>query len=377
MSGLFESEGPQSEFKLTRQALAVFQNRLSIKRIGLTYVIEIDYQSFSPDRAAQIANAVADAYVDNSLDVTYQATRRAAVWLQDRLGELRRQASAAEQAAVDFKAKNNIVDVGGQLLNEQQLSQFNSDLVLAHSQTAEAQAKLNRVLEILQVEDRGTSLDAPPTVTDSLTDNVITRLRQQYLDIAARESDWSARYGTNHLAAVNLRNQMHEIRKSIDDELRRIAQTYRSDYEIAKSREEETERRLKDTITQSNDTNRQRVTAHELDATAQSYRALTDDFLQRYMESVQQQSFPISDSHLITRATPPMRPSHPKTLLVLAIAGIGGMVLSVENRPDARFLGPRLPHQLADRNGSPTGLYRCRPPLESCEDRAGGPRNQR
>ena len=327
--GLFESDGPpQSEFQLTRRAVGVFQNRLTIKRIGLTYAIQIDYQSLSPDRAAQIANAVADAYVDDSLQVKYQATKRAALWLQDRLGELRGQATAAERAAVDFKAKNNIVDVGGQLLDEQQLSQFNSDLVVAHSKTVEAEAKLNRVLEILNVEDRGTS-DAPPTVTDSLADDVITKLRERYAEFAANEHIWSARYGSNHLAAVNLRNQMHEIRKSIDDELRRIAQTYKSDYEIAKSQEEEVQKRLKEVISQSNDTNRAEITLHDLDASAQNYRALADNFLQHYMESVQQQSFPISESHLITRATVSTRPSHPKIWLVLAVTGVGGMALSV------------------------------------------------
>jgi polysaccharide biosynthesis transport protein len=329
VSGLFASDGPQSEFQLTRRAIGVFHSRLTIKRIGLTYAIEIDYQSRSRDRAAQIANAMADAYVVDSLEVKYQATRRAALWLQDRLKELRAQASAAERAAVDFKAKNNIVDSGGLLLNEQQLAELNSELVLARAQTAEAQSKLNRVLEILQAEDRSAPVDDTATVTDSLHDDVVIRLRQQYLDLAARESDWSTRYGSNHLAAVHLHNQMDEIRRSIAHELHSLAQTYKSDYEIAKSREEAVQKRLNDIVLGSNDTNRAQITLHELDSTSQSYRALADNFLQRYMESVQQQSFPITDSHLITRATPPMRPSHPKTLLVLAIAGVGGMVLSV------------------------------------------------
>jgi polysaccharide biosynthesis transport protein len=328
VTNLFSSDEPVSEFAQTRRALARFQAGLTIKRVGLTYVIDIDFESLSPQRAAQIANAVADAYVVDALEAKYQSTKRAAVWLQDRLKELRAQATAADRAEVDFKAKNNIVDTGGRLLNEQQLAELNSALVLAQAQTAEAKARTDRVQQILQKENQNSRFEDTATVTDTLHDDVITRLRQQYLDISARESDWSTRYGHDHLAAVNLRNQMAEIRKSIDDELRRIAETYKSDYEIAMSREDAVQKGLNNIISQSNDTNQAQITLRELDSTAQSYRAMADNFLQQYMMSVQQQSFPITESRLITQATPPINKSHPKTLIVLAAAIAGGMFLA-------------------------------------------------
>lgn len=329
ISMFFGPDEPASEYALTRKALLHFEKQLKIKRVGLTYVINIDYDSLSPQRAAQIANAIADAYVVDALEAKYQSTKRAAMWLQDRLKELRAQATAADRAVVNFKANNNIVDTGGRLLNEQQLAELNSALVLARAQTAEAQARMDRVQKILQKENQNAAFEDTATVTDSLHDDVITRLRQQYLDIAAREADWSTRYGHDHLAAVNLRNQMREIRRSIDDELRRIAETYKSDYAIAKSREEAVQKGLNDIVSQSNTTNQAQITLRELDSTAQSYRALADNFLQQYMMSVQQQSFPITESRLITQATPPLKPSHPKTWLVLAIAVAGGGLMGL------------------------------------------------
>jgi succinoglycan biosynthesis transport protein ExoP len=327
--GIFESSKnePRSEFELTRATLERFKKLLSIKRVGLTYVLEIEFQSTDPNRASQIANAVADAYIVDSLEAKYQTTRRAAVWLQDRLKELQQQASVAERAAVDFKGKNGIVDTGGRLLNEQQLAELNSALIQARAQTAEAQARMNRVNDILRAASAAGLETA--TVTDALHSDVITRLRQQYLDLAARESDWSKRYGQNHLAAVNLRNQMDEIRRSILDELHRIAETYKSDYEIAKSREDSVQKSLAEIVSQSQTTNEAQITLHELESNSQSYRALYDNFLQRYMESIQQQSFPYTEARLITQATRPLRPSHPRTLLVLAVAVFGGLILGL------------------------------------------------
>ena len=85
VTGLFASNEPRSEFAQTRSAVSAFQSRLTVRRVGLTYVIVIDFRSFSPDRAAEIANAVADAYIDDQLESKYQAARRAGTWLQARL----------------------------------------------------------------------------------------------------------------------------------------------------------------------------------------------------------------------------------------------------------------------------------------------------
>jgi succinoglycan biosynthesis transport protein ExoP len=322
------AEASRSPYALTRQAVERFAKALTIKRLGLSYVIEIDFQSVDPQRAARIADAVADAYVDDSLENRFQSSRRAATWLQDRLKELRAQASGAERAVVDYKANNNIVDTGGRLLNEQQLAELNSALTSAQAVRAEAEARAQRVEAILTaVDQKGISAETA-TVTDTLHNDVITRLRQQYLDLAERESDWATRYGPTHLAVVNLRNQMLEIRRSIADELKRIAETYRSDLDIAESHEEAVKQDLANLVAQSNQTNQAQVTLHELAANAQSYRALTDNFLQLYMVSVQQQSFPVTESRLITEASPPLNPSSPKPLLVMAIAVFGGCALA-------------------------------------------------
>ena len=319
-----------AEYQMTRKALSVFEKRLSVKRVGLSYVIEISFQSTSPVRAAGIANAVAEAYVVDSLESKYQSSRRAASWLQDRIKELRAQASAAERAVVDFKAKNNIVDAGGRSLTEQQLAETNSALTVARAQTAEAQARLERISSILQntKRDPNALFNDIGTVTDTLRNDVITRLRQQYLDLASRESDWSARYGATHLAVVNLTNQMREIRRSISDELGRIAETYKSDFEIAKAREDSLQSSLSSSISASNDNSQAQIVLRELESNSQSYRALADNFLQLYMVSVQQQSFPITDARLITQATRPLRPSYPKTILVMAAALLGGLLLA-------------------------------------------------
>ncbi|MDD1532475.1 MULTISPECIES: polysaccharide biosynthesis tyrosine autokinase [unclassified Bradyrhizobium] len=322
LSALVSTAQAPTEFKQTRKALERFEKKRTIRRIGLTYVMEIGFTSSDPGKAAQISNAIADAYIVDQLEAKYQASRRASVWLQDRIKELRTQASAAQKAVVDFKTTNNIVDTGGRLMNEQQLAEVNSQLILSRASTAEAKARLDRMNDIVKQEIPDAS------VADALKNDTIVKLRGQYVDMASKESIWSAKYGSDHLAAVNLRRQMAEIKKNIQDELKRIQESYKSDYDIALTREESIKSSLNNVVSESQLTNQAQVQLRELESNAQTYQAMYDNFLQRYMESVQQQSFPITEARVISAASTPLVKSYPKTLIILAIALIAGIVLS-------------------------------------------------
>lgn len=322
ISSMFDSGMGPSEFQLERRALYTFEARRKISRVPLTYVMEISFRSLDPDKAAQIANAISDAYVVDQLEAKYQSTRRASAWLQERIKSLRADASAGEQALVEFKLNNNIVESGGKLMNEQQMSEVTSQLILAHAATAEAKARLDRIQQVM-------SQDIPDaSLTDALRSEVIIKLRQQYLEVAGREAIWSKQYGPGHLAAVTLRNQMLELRRNIADEMGKIAQSYKSDYEISLTRETSIQKSLDSAVADSRITNRAQVPLRELESDAQTAHTMYDNFLQRYTEAVQEQSFPISEARLITPAAPPSTRSHPNTLIVLAVTAAGGMMVA-------------------------------------------------
>ena len=178
--------------------MGALKGGLSVKRVGFSYVIEIAFRSGQPELAAQIANGIADAYILDQMDAKYQATQRASSWLQDRIRELRDQASAAERAVVKFKTQNNIVttgggEKGGRLISEQQVAELTSQFMIARAQSAEARARLDRIETVLNTDSRDATVDA--TVTDSLKNEVVNKLRSQYLELARREADLDARYG--------------------------------------------------------------------------------------------------------------------------------------------------------------------------------------
>jgi succinoglycan biosynthesis transport protein ExoP len=309
--------------------VAAFDERLSAARIGYSTVIDISFNASNADRAAEIANAIATTYVTDQLNAKFDANRTATSWLQDRLKELGQQALTAERAVDAFKSQNNIVAAGGKLMDDQQVTELNSRLVAVRAQTSDTLARLNRLETILNSTSTNSAaignLDA--SGSDALSNPIINTLRQQYLEYARREAEWSSELGKNHLAAVNLRTRMGGIRTSILDEVRRLAETSRSDFEVATQRQREIEKQLALAVSQSRSTNSAELTMRELETSAKGYRSLYESFLQRYMGSVQQESFPISEARVISTASPPQGKSKPKSGLILALGIFGGIAL--------------------------------------------------
>ncbi|MCI0468344.1 MAG: polysaccharide biosynthesis tyrosine autokinase [Beijerinckiaceae bacterium] len=316
-----------------RAAQAAFASQRTVTRVGQSYVLQIDFQSQSAKKAAQVANALAEAYIDDKLEAKYEETRRANDWLQIRLKDLRAQVAAEQKAVVDFRQKYNMayvdtgggkfsVDTSGRTMSEQQLSEINSQLIVAEAATAQEKARYDRIREVMKQ-------DVPDaSVTEALNNQIIVKLRTQYIDLLTRSSLYSQRYGSEHLSVVAQKSQMRELLRAIKDEMGKIEQSAKSDYEIAAAREKSLRASVDSAMSRSQITNQAQIQLQELESKAQTSRTLHDNFLQHYMQTIQEQTFPITEARLVGPAEPPMGKTYPKSYLILALAAVGGAVLS-------------------------------------------------
>jgi uncharacterized protein involved in exopolysaccharide biosynthesis len=113
MSRLLGWSKPETESSAVQYALESFGRKLSAKRIGLTYIVEITFESIDPGRAAQIVNAVAETHIMASMDAKFRSALRSEKWVKDRMNELSSQASAAQKAVADYKNTGDITDPAG------------------------------------------------------------------------------------------------------------------------------------------------------------------------------------------------------------------------------------------------------------------------
>ncbi|PZU24331.1 MAG: chromosome partitioning protein ParA [Shinella sp.] len=332
-----ETQAVDEADRKRQRAADTVGNNLDISRVGRTYVLRVDYTSQSPQQAADIANALADAYLLDKLNSKYDATRRAGDWLSDRITELRQKALDSDLAVQKFRAENNLIQSGsnGSLVSDQQLSELNSALIAAQSDTTKARARLQRIQQILDTGE----LDA--VVTDVLDSSVANELRKKYLEASKLEAEISARLGRQHVQAIRLRNEMQEYKRLMFDEIRRVAQSYKSDLDVASERERQLQESVDRASGVSSSASQTQVQLRELQREAETYKNLYQTFLQRYQEAIQQQSFPVTEARIISNATVPQKASAPVKILVIAffmfIGGAAGVAIGAVREFRDRF----------------------------------------
>lgn len=320
--GIFRSSGPKSKGELEESAASALAQKITAKRIGITFFVEISYQDTNATLAEKIVNAVAEAYINGQQESRRLASRQANDWLKGRLDELRRNADNDEQAVNEYKATHNIVKSGGTSIGEQAVAALNVEIVQARAKASEASARFDRIESALR--SKGGDLPVDATVVDTLNNPIITKLRQEYLSLASKEAEYAARFGGQHLAVVGIRSKMKAAEVAMYSELKRFAAIARSEYEIAKARQDNLERELRTSVSQSQATDRAQVKLRDLETAQQNSRALYTTFQQRYLEASQQQATSISDVQLVAPATATNQKRGPK---VLAISIFGGLAL--------------------------------------------------
>lgn len=326
----WENSEPKTDAERAAKAIGRLSSGLSVHRLGQSYMVQIDFAAEDPKLAEKIANAMIDGYIYEQLNAKYQSNRRAGDWLQERLQALREQTSTAERAVIDFKAKNNIVvtTTQGGLMSDQQVGDMSAQLAKVRAHTADIQIRLNRIQAVRKAyREDATPGSADETVTEEMSNAVIGHLRSRYLELMNRAAEWSVKYGENHNAVVNVRGQIRAMRSSIRDELGRIEETYKSELQISQAKQDEAEKGLNSLISKATDTNQAQVTLFSLEAAAKSYRKLYDNFLQQYTESVQQQSFPISNARSLSSAVAVK--TAPNVLKAWMLTAFGGIAFGV------------------------------------------------
>ncbi|HHY50596.1 MAG TPA: AAA family ATPase [Alphaproteobacteria bacterium] len=309
--GLLGGDARSPEARRGR-AIGLVMQGASVSRVDRSFILAVSFTGEDRELAAAIANALADGYIADQLDAKYEATRLAAEWLEHRIEQLRQESLTADLAVQNFRAENNLVAVDGQLVSEQQVAAINAELVKASSDTASAKARLDQINEIIA----SGSPDA--LVADALDSSVINQLRTKYLEAARREANVVKAVGADHEQAVRLRAELQNYQDQIAQELKRIAESYESEYQVAKAREDALRASLGSAANVNATNNTTLAKLRELEMEADSVRNLYQNFLTSYQNSAERASFPLVEARVVTRANPPSRPAWPLSWLVLA-----------------------------------------------------------
>ncbi len=338
-------------------ALVALKRSVTVQRAERTYVVTVSVTSRNAEKAARLANAVAAAYLADQTAVRFDAARQVSQSLSARLHELKNRVREAEDRVEAFKAHNNIVDVNGESVNEQQLSELNNQLVLARARTAQARARYDEVQRLQQTKGE---VGAFPAAVQSPT---MTALRTQYAEIMRREAEQMSSLGARHPAVIDIEAQVERLKGMIADEIKRLALSTHSEYGSARANEDTLARNLDALKRKTIATNEALVRLRELQRDAQASRTVYDAFLVRARETGEQGRIDTKNIRVISSADLPLHRSFPPSNLKLALgaiilgaaAGIGLVVLRAPDGEAAPSSGSESPGRPRRRSRNASG----------------------
>jgi uncharacterized protein involved in exopolysaccharide biosynthesis len=97
--------GGPTDLVKNRQAIAIFDQGLTTRRVGRSYAIEVAFKSSNAEKAAAIANATAAAYIRDQIEAKTESARQGSTWLESRLSELRGQMNESTRMVQNFRAR--------------------------------------------------------------------------------------------------------------------------------------------------------------------------------------------------------------------------------------------------------------------------------
>jgi polysaccharide biosynthesis transport protein len=241
------------------RALGIFRTGLKTVPITNTRLLAVSYTDRNPGRAAAIANAVVDAFLENHTRNRYDATVKASSWLTDQLDALRRHAEDIHGQVATLEKKSGVMTMpvpvgqpgtggGNESINSnpeyQRLGALNDELGRAEIARIEKEA----VYRLAQTNDSDAILGLSGT---QLLENsggaldprnssmqALHTLRSEEENLKVRLAAEQVRHGVRNPIIVEIQQQIAAIEGQISDELTRMNAATKADYLLAKANED-------------------------------------------------------------------------------------------------------------------------------------------
>ncbi|MEM8743220.1 MAG: GumC family protein [Pseudomonadota bacterium] len=365
ISRFLSSEPASEEEALQERVVDAFLDRLSVYQVQDSRVIAINFESRNPETAAKAANKLAENYLTWQQSEKLRQTKQASTWLNAQIKDLTKKVEQADIRAEKFRSSSGLLQGRNNTsLDSQQLSELNSQLILAKANRTEAEARAALIQKMLK--DKGDVDDA----ADVLNSRLIQRLLEQRIQVQRTLAELSATLLPSHPRIKQLNSELADLRQQIRQEARKVVSSLESEAQIAGARE----RSLRDSLAQLKSSaakaNESQIKLRALEREATANREVLESYLTRYREATTRSDTSSVPAHasIISRAHVANKPSFPKkgplALLAAAAVALLGVAYTV-----AREL--IVPEQAYAQSGATYSTPRTPQPQDYSEQRPG------
>ena len=323
-----QAKNPQKDRGADAQRFAslvsTVTSRIRVAPIRGSQLINVSFVSESPELAAKVATAVAQVYIDQTLEARLQMTQNAANWLMKRLGGLRKGLEESERKLQEYRESSGLLgSLEKESMESQQLSSLNSHWLDAQTLRTQSQIRYER-FQALMEEYKGHLNELP------LRDNtVVENLNKEANRLSMQLAELSSRYGAKHPQIIRNKAELDEIKKKITKEIKRAIVSVKHEYSVAVLQEKKAAQRLKAQKKRLQEYQRKAFVMGNLEREVQTNRQLYELFQKRFKETGVSEGMEPDNARIVDPAKPPRGSYTPNKRRTLSMAIVVGLILGV------------------------------------------------
>jgi uncharacterized protein involved in exopolysaccharide biosynthesis/Mrp family chromosome partitioning ATPase len=307
------------------RVLKEFYKKLEVYAVPGSRVIGVEFASEDAELAAQVPNALVDAYLAFQSGAKLETNTDASAWLEPEITKLRAKVRESEEKVAQYRAEKGLLLVNQQdTIAAKQLSDISTELSRVRAERADSEARAQSVRNALE---SGQSVDA---ISDVLDSPVVQRLRESEGTIRAQIADLSTTLLEAHPRMKGLRAQLQDIERQIIGETRKVLGSLESNARVGRIREQELISQLNALKAGSAREGEESVELRSLEREAAAQRDLLETYLGRYREAASRsepKALP-ADARVISRAVPASESFFPKTGAIIIVSALATFLLA-------------------------------------------------
>jgi len=316
---LLEAKGAEAARSAAEEEAPVTLSRLKVTRPPLTYLLLISYRSPDPRLAADVANAIAQSYLEHTYNIRYRSSASLSAFMEKQLEELKAKMERSSAALLQFERELNVINP------EEKTSILSARLLQLNTEFTNAQADRVRK-EVAHQSVKSGSLEAAQVSSQGES---LRKMAERVDEAQARFAEVRGQYGPNHPEHRKAAAQLAEAQALLQRARQNIAQRVEIEFREAVNREAMLKKAVNETKAEFDRLNARSFEYQALKREAEADKKLYEELVRKIKEAGINAGFQNSAIRIADSARPPLKPVYPDLKLNLLLALLLSSLLAV------------------------------------------------
>lgn len=310
------STAPLDGNAVLQRTLGKLSNAVTVRRRGLTYLIALSITAEDPNRAAELANIMAETYIATQVEAKISSSLSARDILQAQI-DAGRQSLARSDQALDRFIDENLAAIEADS-SRPELTKLKTLLESAQSQRLATEVVANQAFDSFANQDWA-------NLANQLGDEALNELQRERAVLERQLSD----IAEGSALAVDLRASLDALDRGIATRAETAISGLRTELSDLNATTSRYRSDLRTELLSGDLSSESLAQIYELQQEASIARSQYQNLLSSLRDLETQAVLQVADSRIVSPALAPSSPSAPNSRLIFAVALVVGLGLGI------------------------------------------------